>query len=130
MVAPVSEAYGGDEGLEPLAVGLVPSDPHRQQDVLLGVQDRQQVVALEDEADPLAAMKREFSIVQLIEAGAVDFDPTARGSVETGEDVISVDLPEPDGPMIAVNDPRSKSTETPRRASTAAAPSPKRLVIS
>ena len=43
---------------------------------------------------------------------------------------ISVDLPDPDGPMIAVNEPRSKSTETPRSASTAAAPSPKRLVIS
>ena len=43
---------------------------------------------------------------------------------------ISVDLPEPDGPMIAVNEPRSKSTDTPRSASTAASPSPKRLVIS
>ena len=32
--------------------------------------------------------------------------------------------------MIAVNEPRAKSTDTPRSASTAASPSPKRLVIS
>jgi hypothetical protein len=39
---------------------------------------------------------------------------------------ISVDLPEPEGPMIALKRPRSKSTVTPSSASTAAAPSPKR----
>ena len=43
---------------------------------------------------------------------------------------MSVDLPDPDGPMIAVNDPGAKSAETPRSASTAAPPSPNRLVIS
>ena len=37
---------------------------------------------------------------------------------------IRVDLPEPDGPMIAVNVPRSNATETPRSASTAVGPSP------
>src|SRR4051794_8968145 len=41
---------------------------------------------------------------------------------------ISVDLPEPDGPMIAVKRPRSNPVLTPVRASTAAAPSPKRRV--
>ena len=35
-----------------------------------------------------------------------------------------VDLPEPDGPMIAVNSPRANSIVTPRSASTAASPSP------
>jgi hypothetical protein len=43
---------------------------------------------------------------------------------------ISVDLPEPEGPMIAANSPGRKETETPARASTAAAPSPKRRVRS
>ena len=38
---------------------------------------------------------------------------------------ISVDLPEPDGPMIAVSRPAGKSTETPSSARTAASPSPK-----
>ena len=37
---------------------------------------------------------------------------------------ISVDLPEPDGPMTAVNRPRSKATLTPARACTAACPVP------
>ena len=37
---------------------------------------------------------------------------------------MSVDLPEPDGPMTAVRRPRPMSTETPRSASTAVSPSP------
>ena len=49
------------------------------------------------------------------------------GPVEAGEDVQSVDLPEPDGPMIAVKVPRSKATSTPRSASTADVPAPKRF---
>ena len=37
---------------------------------------------------------------------------------------MSVDLPEPDGPMTAANCPRGKLTSTPRSASTAASPVP------
>ena len=37
---------------------------------------------------------------------------------------MSVDLPEPDGPMIAANRPAGNSTLTPASASTAASPSP------
>ena len=37
---------------------------------------------------------------------------------------MSVDLPEPDGPMTAVNWPAGSSSETPRRACTAESPSP------
>jgi hypothetical protein len=37
---------------------------------------------------------------------------------------ISVDLPEPDGPMMAVKAPAGKSTVTPSSAVTAASPSP------
>jgi SAM-dependent methyltransferase len=39
---------------------------------------------------------------------------------------MSVDLPDPEGPMMALKRPRSNSTATPSSASTAAAPSPKR----
>ncbi len=35
---------------------------------------------------------------------------------------ISVDLPEPDGPMIATYSPERMDSEMPRRASTASAP--------
>src|SRR6185312_6792787 len=37
---------------------------------------------------------------------------------------ISVDLPEPDGPMTAVNWPAGRSSDTPRSACTAESPSP------
>jgi hypothetical protein len=37
---------------------------------------------------------------------------------------ISVDLPEPDGPMIAVNSPRRNSTDKPSRARTPVSPEP------
>ena len=37
---------------------------------------------------------------------------------------MSVDLPEPDGPMIAVKRPRWKSTVTPSRARTSVSPDP------
>jgi hypothetical protein len=37
---------------------------------------------------------------------------------------IRVDLPEPEGPMIAVSRASATSSETPRRASTAVSPSP------
>ena len=37
---------------------------------------------------------------------------------------MSVDLPDPDGPMTAANCPRGKVTSTPRSASTAASPLP------
>ena len=37
---------------------------------------------------------------------------------------MSVDLPEPDGPMTAVSRPSAISSETPRSASTAVSPSP------
>ena len=36
----------------------------------------------------------------------------------------SVDLPEPDGPMIAVKVPTVKSTDTPSRARTSVEPAP------
>ena len=37
---------------------------------------------------------------------------------------ISVDLPDPDGPMIAVKRPAWKLTETPSRARTSVSPAP------
>src|SRR3954447_2433617 len=43
---------------------------------------------------------------------------------------MSVDLPEPEGPITAVNCPAGTSRLTPRRASTADSPSPKRRVTS
>jgi hypothetical protein len=59
--------------------------------------------------------------------------PTFVPAIQTVPDVglssaarmcISVDLPEPDGPMTAVNFSFATSSSTPRRASTAVSPSP------
>ena len=80
VLAPVAEADGLDQRLEPGLVRLVAADPDRQQDVLLGVQDRQQVVALEDEADLLAPQQRELAVGELVEARAGDLDPAARSA--------------------------------------------------
>ena len=41
---------------------------------------------------------------------------------------MSVDLPEPEGPMTAANCPRGNVTSTPRSASTAASPLPNVLL--
>ncbi len=46
------------------------------------------------------------------------------GSSSPARQCRNVDLPEPDGPMIAVNSPRPKRADTPSSATTAASPSP------
>jgi hypothetical protein len=59
--------------------------------------------------------------------------PTSCPSITTEPEVtvsspamqcINVDLPDPDGPMIAVSSPRAKSTSTPASARTAVGPVP------
>lgn len=52
----------------------------------------------------------------------------ALGESRPARQCISVDLPEPEGPMIAVKRPAPNSTSTPRRASTRVEPLPYALV--
>src|SRR5205823_3633950 len=71
------------------------------------------------------------SWVRWVSSREVSETPSTSTSPDVGRSsparmCMSVDLPDPDGPMIAVKRPRSKSTVTPARASTAASPSPKR----
>ena len=56
--------------------------------------------------------------------GAVDRHVARVGLSRPARMCISVDLPEPDGPMTAVSCPRSTSSETPQSAFTAVSPSP------
>ena len=86
-VQPVTQADGVDQRVEPFAVRLAAADAQRQHDVLLGVEDRQQVVALEDEADAAPAQQRQRVVGERVEPRAVDLDPAARRAVEAGEDV-------------------------------------------
>ena len=64
------------------------------------------------------------SLVSGLSFRPVTFVPSISTSPEVGRSsaamqCIRVDLPDPDGPMIAVIRPRSKSTETPASAFTA-----------
>ena len=69
------------------------------------------------------------SIVSSVSSSVVTSTPATVTSPDVGLSrparmCMSVDLPEPDGPMTAVSRPLAMSTETPRRASTAVSPSP------
>ena len=126
---PVGGAVGQADGLEQLIapgrIGVVAGDPHRQLDVLGGVEDRHEVEELEDEAELLAA---ELGQPLVVRGGSPRRRRSRRwpavGLSSPASRCISVDLPDPDGPTIAVSSPAGNSRLTPRRASTAASPSP------
>ena len=63
------------------------------------------------------------SFIEVISKPAIQTLPSV-GLSSPARMCIRVDLPEPDGPMIAVRQPSSISSETPRSASTCASPSP------
>ena len=121
----VAEADGVDDLVEPRLVGLAAGQVHRERDVLEGGERRHQVEGLEDEADPVPPQLGERLVVERGEVGVADEAPGPPVSVvEPGEACISVDLPEPDGPMMAVKPPAANSTSTPSRARTALSPLP------
>ena len=71
---------------------------------------RQEVERLEDEADLLVADPRQLVVVHLADALAVQQVLPFVGVSRQPIRFISVDLPEPDGPMIATYSPRSISS--------------------
>ena len=69
------------------------------------------------------------SFVSSVSSSAVTSTPATETSPDVGLSsparmCMSVDLPEPDGPITAVSRPLAMSTDTPRSASTAVSPSP------
>ena len=64
VVEAVAEADGVDEAVDPRVVGLAAGDRQRQEDVLPRVEDGQQVEGLEDEADLVAAQRRQRLVVE------------------------------------------------------------------
>ena len=105
--------------------GLRPAIAHRQHDVLLRRQRGHQVERLEDEADLVAAQPGE--LLSLSWDRSVVAEQHLRRSVTVSSaamQCMSVDLPDPDGPITAVNSPAAKSIETPSSAATVASPSP------
>jgi hypothetical protein len=101
----VPEVELGDHGLEPRGIRGPAREVLGQRDVLLGRERGQQVERLEDEAEPVATEQGELAVRQAMQCS-------------------SVDLPDPDGPMIAVNWPRGSSRVRSSRAFTAASPVP------
>ena len=106
----VAETDGVDDLVEPRRVGLAAGERHRERDVLDRGERRHQVEGLEDEADPVAAQLGELRSSS-VPRSVSPMKHVARGEVvEPGDACISVDLPEPDGPMMAVKRPVAKST--------------------
>ena len=67
----------------------------REGDVLLGGERREQVEALEDEADAISAEARERCFLELRDVLTGDRDGAAGRAVETGVRCATVDLPKP-----------------------------------
>jgi hypothetical protein len=83
----VTQADGGDQRVEPLAVDLAAGQRERQQDVLLGGEDRYEVEGLEDEAETIAAQPGAALVVERGDLLAVDDDRARGRAVEAGEQV-------------------------------------------
>jgi len=83
----VLEADRVDQLLDPLMVGLAAGDRERQDQVLLGGEDRQQVEELEDEAELVATQPGQLGVVEAGDLLAVEDDRPRGRPVEAGEDV-------------------------------------------
>ena len=58
VLEPVAEADGGDHVVDPLVVARLAAEHHRQADVLVGGERRDEVERLEDEARPWCGAAR------------------------------------------------------------------------
>ena len=85
--------------------GFVSGQLEREDDVLLAREHRQQVEELEDEPDVLAPELRQLRVVETRDVGARDRDRALVGRSSPARMCMSVDLPEPDGPITAVSLP-------------------------
>ena len=94
----------------------------RQADIAQDGRAGQQIEGLEDEADRFAADIGQLVVGELRDVLAVQEIFAGCRRVEGAEDCMSVDLPEPDGPMIATNSPSSMVKLTPRKAGVAMSP--------
>ena len=104
-----------DDVVEPSLVGLAAGELHRQRDVLDRGQRRHQVERLEDEAEPVRRSTVSCFSLRVRSTSPIVTVPPSRRS-RPAMQCMSVDLPEPEGPMMAVNWPAAKSMSTPSRA--------------
>jgi hypothetical protein len=123
-VRPVLQArpqtQGVDEVVDASALQrrAAPVEIEGQRDVAERVEGRHEVERLEDEADPTTAqIVSSRSDSPVISVSPIHARPLVAPS-SPAMMCMSVDFPEPDGPMIAVNSPRRMPTVTPSRART------------
>ena len=90
---PVAQADRVDQLVEPLLVGVAAGERQRQDDVLRGGQDRDEVERLEDEAQAVAPQPRQALVVEAGQLLPVDHDGARRRLVEPGEQVHQRRLP-------------------------------------
>src|SRR6056297_172274 len=87
MLQSVAESDGVDYVVDPLLVTRFATEHHRQADVLLGGQRRDQVEGLEDETDLGAPELGDLLVVERGEVGVADERGTRRQRVEPGQAV-------------------------------------------
>ena len=94
-----------DDLVEPVGVDPAAGEAGGQLDVLGRGERRDQVERLEHEADAVPTQLGELAVVERGQVGVADEDgPQVRASSPATQ-CSSVDFPEPDGPMTAVNRP-------------------------
>ena len=96
--------------------GRLAAIEQRQLDVLERRRAREQIEALEHEAEVVPAQQRALIARQRSRRARPGTDTRPGRHIETAEDIHQVDLPEPLGPMIATNSPSSIRRSTPRKA--------------
>ena len=125
MAGAIGEADRVEQLGDPVAVDAAPCRTSGSGDVLGGRERGQQVVGLEDEADAVAAQLREAALARPSSATPSMATLPEVGVSSPAMMCMSVDLPEPEGPMTATKSPVVRATtDTPRSASTAASPLP------
>ena len=126
VVAPAVEADRGQRlGRRRMArLRALAAVEQRQLDVLLRRGARQQVEALEDEAEVAPAQARALVARQALDVHAAEQVLASVGVSRQPMTFIAVDLPEPLGPMMATNSPSSISRSMPASACSAVAPAP------
>ena len=129
LSGPVRRPFGEPDAIEGRVgelEGVVAAvEEQREGDVLARAQQREEVEELEDEPDASAAHVRQRLFVQIRRAPRPSMATApASGRSRPPTRCSRVDLPEPDGPMIATNSPAAIDRSTSRSAWTASCPLP------
>ena len=129
MAEAVADPDRIDQAVEPFALDLAPGD-HKGSRMFSSALRTGSRLKVKDKADPIAPQLGQRAVAQISQLEPASLTVPALGRSSPASRCISVDLPEPEGPMIAAKRPDGKLTVMPARASTAASPSPKRRLRS